>query len=175
MTMHQAEPYPPQKCISESRLRHADDSLGATSKASASEMAYLRVISGPNPGEVIELSPEGVILGRNPECTIILEHGAVSRMHARIVYEGGVYVIEDLDSRNGTQVNGELQSRTKLSHADQIKICAYKFAFEETETSGGGGCCTAPCRVITQAELETSHESRDETQIQKRKADSKDS
>ena len=48
-------------------------------------MAVLRVLNGPNPGELLPLEGASVILGRHPACDIVLESGAVSRQHARIL------------------------------------------------------------------------------------------
>jgi NADPH-dependent 2,4-dienoyl-CoA reductase/sulfur reductase-like enzyme len=64
-------------------------------------------------------------IGRDPEATLVLSHGAVSRRHAEIVCENGRYILRDLGSRNGTFVNGErLEPRRDyvLRPRDQIRI-----------------------------------------------------
>ena len=48
------------------------------------------------------------ILGRGDEATVVLDEPEVSRRHAEIRFEDGRYVIEDLGSRNGTRVGGEM-------------------------------------------------------------------
>ncbi|WP_414551611.1 adenylate/guanylate cyclase domain-containing protein [Anabaena sp. CCY 0017] len=61
-------------------------------------------------------------IGRLPECDLYLPFGGVSRRHARLVKTvNGVWTIEDLGSKNGTQVNQNLISNTQeLHHGDMI-------------------------------------------------------
>ena len=70
-------------------------------------MAYIELQSGENAGERYMLDGERAILGRHPDCDIVLDAGAVSRQHAQIRVIDGEYFVEDLHSRNGTFVNGE--------------------------------------------------------------------
>lgn len=93
-------------------------------------MAILQVLKGLNPGQVIPLENQRSVLGRHPDCTIVLDEGAVSRQHAEILKDGGHYYIEDLHSRNGTQVNGTpIIGRTMLRDDDRVKICDWLFGF----------------------------------------------
>ncbi len=91
-------------------------------------MAFLRALKGLQPGQVFPLG-ECSILGRQPDCDIVLEAGAVSRQHARIVRSGSDYFVEDLNSRNGTFVNGTRVERQKLAENDELRICDLVFAF----------------------------------------------
>ncbi len=76
-------------------------------------MAYLEALNGPQTGQQFSLNLPESILGRHPDCTIVLESGSVSRQHAKILKrEDGCY-IQDLKSRNGTFVNGQLISGEK--------------------------------------------------------------
>ena len=75
-------------------------------------MATLKVISGPNAGHSYEVAGDEAVVGRYPFCDIVLPSHSVSRQHARIVREADGFYIEDLDSLNGTFVNG-----TRLSSA----------------------------------------------------------
>jgi hypothetical protein len=83
----------------------------------------------------IELSPGSSYLGRGPECRVHLEHGIVSRRHARIdVGVDGVVTIEDLGSVNGTYVNGVLvTSATRLRPGDRILIGSEDVLFTADE------------------------------------------
>jgi serine phosphatase RsbU (regulator of sigma subunit)/pSer/pThr/pTyr-binding forkhead associated (FHA) protein len=93
-------------------------------------MACLQVLKGLNPGQVFPLDKELFVLGRHPDCDIVLDVGAVSRQHARIVRESGEFYVEDLHSRNGTIVNGQLiNSRHQLRENDRVKICDLLFTF----------------------------------------------
>jgi DNA-binding response OmpR family regulator len=55
----------------------------------------------------VPLQAERVILGRAPECDIVIEGRLVSRQHAAISRSGSNYLLEDLGSHNGTTVNGQ--------------------------------------------------------------------
>ena len=80
--------------------------------------ASLLVLKGSSPGQRVELDPEKVILGRNPDCHVVITGTAVSRAHAQIVRVQGKYFIEDNKSRNGTYVNNEpITGRTQLNPA----------------------------------------------------------
>lgn len=93
-------------------------------------MALLRTLTGPQPGQLFPLQRERAVLGRHPDCDIVLESGSVSRHHARIVREGDDYFIEDLESRNGTFVNGQpVVGRRRLDEGDELDICDLTFVF----------------------------------------------
>ncbi|MHC4474741.1 MAG: SpoIIE family protein phosphatase [Planctomycetota bacterium] len=66
------------------------------------------IISGPEGTRHIPLDPNGVTLGRDPSCAIILDHGTISRLHARIYQDPfGRWIIEDLDSQNGVFIESQ--------------------------------------------------------------------
>ena len=93
-------------------------------------MAVLQTLQGPKPGLVFALEGNSVTLGRHPECDIVLDAAAVSRQHARILLVDGKYYVEDLNSRNGTLLNGRpLMRRELLREHDQLGICDLVFIF----------------------------------------------
>lgn len=95
-------------------------------------MAILQVLKGTNPGQQFPLDGDKFILGRSPDCDIVLDAGAVSRQHAEILRVNGEYFIQDLGSRNGTNVNGQqTEGRFALSDNDRIKICDLLFTFHK--------------------------------------------
>lgn len=95
-------------------------------------MAVLRALKGSNPGQCFPLEGNTAILGRHPECDIVLESGSVSRQHARVVLVEGNYFVEDLRSRNGTYVNGRMvTSRQLLAEEDELRICDLAFVFHQ--------------------------------------------
>jgi serine phosphatase RsbU (regulator of sigma subunit)/pSer/pThr/pTyr-binding forkhead associated (FHA) protein len=81
----------------------------------------------------IALSGEAQVIGRDQDkCQIVIPHHAVSREHARITMQDGVYFIEDLKSRNHTFVNSkEIAGRMALKPDDRIKICDFLFQFRD--------------------------------------------
>ena len=95
-------------------------------------MAVLNVLKGPNVGHRYPLEHDRTILGRHPDCQIVLEIGAISREHAAIERVNGDFFIEDLGSRNGTFVNGQpvdLAQPRKLLENDRVKICDMLLTF----------------------------------------------
>jgi len=70
------------------------------------------------------------VLGRDPDSAMWIDLNSVSRRHARIIIADGAATIEDLDSRNGTYVQGErIRAATRLSDGDRIKIGAAALVF----------------------------------------------
>lgn len=65
---------------------------------------------------------DGVTLGRAPQCDVVLEDTKASRQHARLVVTGSVVEIEDLESSNGTLLNGTPVRRRLLRDGDRIQI-----------------------------------------------------
>ncbi|HEX7289257.1 MAG TPA: FHA domain-containing protein [Candidatus Angelobacter sp.] len=78
----------------------------------------------------ITLSQAATTIGRLPDNTLQIDNLAVSGHHARISWEQGFYVIEDLGSLNGTYINAERVSRAKLRHCDTVKIGKHEIEFK---------------------------------------------
>ena len=96
-------------------------------------MAFLHVIKGSRPGQILELRGERNVLGRHPSCEIVLDNAAVSRQHAQILNRRGTFFLEDLRSRNRTYLNGSpIDSRTALNDADEVTICDIVLKFFHT-------------------------------------------
>ena len=72
----------------------------------------------------VPVDPIPFLIGRQPENHLILRDSRVSRSHARIVVENGVYVLEDLGSRHGTFVNGKRTQRQALENTDKVELGA---------------------------------------------------
>ena len=67
------------------------------------------------------------VVGRHSECDICLPSEEISRRHARVeVTTDGLYV-EDLDSANGTFVNGKRVRRSKIEPGDELKLDTVRF------------------------------------------------
>jgi two-component system, cell cycle response regulator len=88
-----------------------------------STRALLTVVSGPSIGRVYSVRDDQTLLGRGKEVHVRLDDAGASRVHARIVpAEGGRYVLEDMQSTNGTFVAGRRIERAELSSGDRIHI-----------------------------------------------------
>ena len=98
-------------------------------------MPVLEFFKGVNQGTQIPLVGDRIVFGRNADCQVVLNAPAVSREHAVIRKIGGKYYIEDMNSRNGTEINSpanKIKARTLLKDADQITICGNTMIFYES-------------------------------------------
>ena len=77
------------------------------------------------------LEAEETLIGRNPTTDVTLLDENISREHALILFdpESGVYTIEDLQSTNGTKVNGKGIRSQPLEPGDEIQIGHTRFQF----------------------------------------------
>ena len=81
----------------------------------------------------VPLEPLPFLIGRHADNTLVLRDNRASRSHARIIAQNGSYVIEDLNSRHGTWVNGEQVARHVLRNSDRIDLGvreSYQLTFE---------------------------------------------
>ncbi|MGF1578386.1 MAG: SpoIIE family protein phosphatase [Gemmataceae bacterium] len=100
-------------------------------------MAVLVTLQGPNAGQQFPIQRPVNVLGRQGDSTVCLLAKAVSRQHAQIVCEDGKYSIEDLDSSNGTYLNGKRVNpriRVPLTDRDKVQIGPYVFALRQEPT-----------------------------------------
>jgi hypothetical protein len=70
-----------------------------------------------------------VVLGRSKDADVRVEDANVSRRHAELRREGATWWIVDLDSTNGTELNGKRVSRAKLAEGDTITLGATELTF----------------------------------------------
>ncbi len=82
--------------------------------------ATLIVLNPSGQRQRVLVEPLPFFLGRHTDNQLVLRDNRVSRVHARIFAERGQYVIEDLNSRHGTWVNGEQIARHTLRNSDRI-------------------------------------------------------
>jgi len=68
------------------------------------------------------LAKDALSIGRLDSCDVVLSDAGVSRRHAEVRREGDEWVIVDLDSTNGTAVNGRTVRRHRLAQGDRIEI-----------------------------------------------------
>lgn len=91
---------------------------------------------GPGRAETIALEKEITLVGKLCEAVdVVLQSNTVSRIHARIFRDGEIYFVEDLNSRNGTYVNGQavtLGSAVTLRDGDEIRFGGLTYLFRIT-------------------------------------------
>lgn len=77
-----------------------------------------------------KLAAGRAVIGRHPGCDVVIDAPAVSRQHAAVTVVDGRHHVEDLQSRNGTAVNGRpLTVRQPLEHGDEIDVCGHRIVF----------------------------------------------
>jgi len=94
--------------------------------------AKLAALSGPMKGSVFPLDEEETIIGRDPAAGISLPDGGASRRHCsvrRTIGKEDEFSVADLDSLNGTFVNGVPVQTRVLVHGDRIEIARSAFVF----------------------------------------------
>ncbi len=104
-------------------------------------MPHLKIISGAsNASSTFELKPGETTIGRHPECTIVVEAGAVSRFHAKVQGESDRFELSASGSRNGTYLNGQLVSTpTVLKDGDRVRISEVEFSYVAESKEGFAG------------------------------------
>lgn len=83
---------------------------------------YLIIIGGNHVGKLYQLDKAELVAGRSPDCAIWIEDNAISRKHFRILKDAGKYVIEDMNSTNGTYINNRRVQTAVLAAGDKIQI-----------------------------------------------------
>ena len=85
-------------------------------------MATLYVLQGPDKGRTLKTQDEVVLIGRGSD-QIPLTDQTISRRHAELRVENGAWMLVDLNSANGTYVNGvRIEKPLRLKHGDQIRL-----------------------------------------------------
>jgi FHA domain len=84
---------------------------------------------GGRAGESFEAIGDSALIGRSPECDIFLDDVTVSRRHAELTRDGGVFTIRDLGSLNGTFVNKRRIESSVLEDDDEVQIGKYRMTF----------------------------------------------
>ncbi len=105
------------------RTSEATVAMAAPSAPRQSIRALLTVVNGPNIGRVYSVRDGETLLGRGRNVHVRMDDAGASRVHARIVTaESGRYFLEDMQSTNGTFVDGERIERYELTSGKRINI-----------------------------------------------------
>ncbi len=97
-------------------------------------MPFLEVKGGPK-SRRIELDGSSVTFGRLPENTVAVDDSALSRRHCVIECVDGAWQVRDLDSRNGTRVNGGKITSRRLQNLDVVRIGKLEIRFVSPDAS----------------------------------------
>lgn len=74
-------------------------------------------------------------IGRHPQCTITVTQPSVSRRHVRIWHETGSFLVEDLNSSNGTYINGQRVTRATLTEGCELRCGDFALDYSTTEAA----------------------------------------
>jgi len=104
-------------------------------------MARIVLIEGNYKGNEVELSGIEVLIGRDQECNLPLDDSRVSRHHAKLSCKNGIWQLADLESANGTTLNGSPVKAAALKDNDIVGIGGTVFRFK---ADGAGSVAEAP-------------------------------
>lgn len=101
------------------------------------ETPVLVVSDGELAGQRWTIASEEFLIGRGHDCDIILPERQVSRHHAKILHRDGGYHLQDLDSKNGTHLNGkQVKGTAPIQDGDEIQIAlCVKMLFVGTDAT----------------------------------------
>jgi HD-GYP domain-containing protein (c-di-GMP phosphodiesterase class II) len=97
-------------------------------------MSLLIVERGTGAGKRVTLTTFPATIGRDPTNTVVLEDDEVSRFHLRIKKRGRLFICEDLESRNGTYINGDRILNSIVKNGDKILVGGTEFQFVTNES-----------------------------------------
>jgi len=93
-------------------------------------MAKLEILEGPDSGRKFQVDGGRLIIGRGPECDIRLSQGSISRNHAVLELTDGTWFLEDLESQNGTFIDGNPVERVELAHQTKVQLGTIMVMFD---------------------------------------------
>jgi eukaryotic-like serine/threonine-protein kinase len=104
-------------------IRPAQTDAATIMRRATDVAAFLVVVNGPQRAQQLPFKGPAAVIGRNRNsCEIVLDDSIVSRQHARIELERDRFYISDLNSVNGTFVNGVQVARQELRDRDEIRV-----------------------------------------------------
>ena len=98
---------PPAPAPSAATAPVSSPSRGGSDKATSSSVSRIVITSGPKVGLEVPLGSEPVTIGRSSESGLVIRDDYTSSHHARLLLWGEQWMIQDLDSTNGTWHNGD--------------------------------------------------------------------
>ena len=104
----------------------------------------------------VQLTKDRTTLGRRPYNDIVIDHLAVSGEHAVLQMAGSDAYIEDLNSTNGTYVNGKVAKKQRLKSGDAVEIGKYRIQYVDevvppAPAAPAAGALSAAIRVMSGA------------------------
>ncbi len=91
--------------------------------------ASIVIVEGQVRGMEYAVTKTYTVIGRDKAADITPDDSHISRRHAVIVYLDGSYILKDLDSTNGTVMNGAFIKQANLRHGDKFRVGETTFQF----------------------------------------------
>jgi len=88
-------------------------------------------------GDNIPLLKPNLIVGRRESCDIVLRFANVSGQHCQLTLENGYWFVTDMNSQNGTKVNGARIVRKRLDPGDLLSIARHKYTIRYSPAENG--------------------------------------
>ena len=88
-------------------------------------------------GEDLPLKKEDILIGRRDSCDIVLRFPNVSGQHCKLQLEQGYWIVEDLNSQNGTKVNGVRVTRKRLDPGMKLTVAKHEFEVQYDPVANG--------------------------------------
>lgn len=104
----------------------------AESARHAAPVSRVLVLMDPERPIKYPLFKDTMTIGRADSADIQIDHGFLSRLHARVISTADGVTIEDYESKNGVRVNSKPVTRQKLCHGDVIDLGRLRFRFIDT-------------------------------------------
>ena len=81
-------------------------------------------------GDPVPLLKEDLMVGRRESCDIVLRFANVSAHHCQLECHGGYWYVRDLNSRNGTKVNGTRVIEKRMDPGDELSVAKHRYRVE---------------------------------------------
>jgi signal transduction histidine kinase/pSer/pThr/pTyr-binding forkhead associated (FHA) protein len=107
------------------------------SRSSAGPVCLIAKAPLPGLPDAFPLGDVQTTVGRHPTNNIVLAFESVSRFHARIDRRGDYYILQDLNSSNGTFVNNEKVTQMTIHHGDAVTFGNVEFVFQNESSQSG--------------------------------------
>ncbi|MCI0360594.1 MAG: FHA domain-containing protein [Planctomycetaceae bacterium] len=98
-------------------------------------LVQLKILHGSNKGKLIKIPTPKCVIGRGDDCHLRPQSDAVSRQHAAIITTENEVIVRDMNSRNGTFVNGErVGEEAVLLSGDVLRVGPLEFELQIEQT-----------------------------------------
>ena len=106
---------------------------GVRLEPATAQQPTIEVIKGTGSQKIVNLGKDKLRIGRAIFNDLVLKDQQVSRSHAEIHFDGGHYIIADLQSKNGVIINGEPVYRAVLKSGDRIRMAESELLFTQMD------------------------------------------